>query len=493
MSWKNKWNSIGIKKKIFVSSGIIMTASFMILYMCIYIFMPRVYNGYIVKKINNNVKVLEKTLSEEESIDLIDVLDKFSYDNNVQLILFDKEENNDVKNIIYTSFKGGMKNPSKIPFLHNDNGMFNVRVGGEYDDPFQAPVINNSKRENLNIRKSVFIKVLGNEYNMAVHVPVSPIEQITTVVELFFPFAIVAIIIISIIISIFYSRLISKPLISINDVAKKMANLDFENKLEVKGDDEVGQLSSSLNLMNKNLKESFERMEAEIERERALEKERREFIATISHELKSPITIISGQLEGMIYNIGKYKDRDKYLKESYDVTQNMRELVQEILYLSERENVDYKYNFTKVNLSLLSRNVINRLSYFIEEKNMALETYIEDDIFIMGEEKLLRKVITNIIKNAITHSPKEERIIVTLTNSKLTVENTGVIIAERDKDEIFNAFYRVDKSRNRKTGGSGLGLYIVKSILDKHSNIEYNIKSKDNSVIFIMKFTEKLL
>ena len=99
-----------------------------------------------------------------------------------------------------------------------------------------------------------------------------------------------------------------------------------------------------------------------------MKKKRREFVATISHELKSPITIISGQLEGMIYNIGKYKDRDKYLKESYDVTQKMKELVQEILHLSERENGEFKYNFTYVRLSNVMNSVINELRYFIDEK-----------------------------------------------------------------------------------------------------------------------------
>ena len=274
-----------------------------------------------------------------------------------------------------------------------------------------------------------------------------------------------------------------------------MANLDFDNVIEIEGKDEIGQLSSSLNLMNTNLKESFEELEKinsklteEIEVERELEKERREFIATISHELKSPITIVSGQLEGMMYNIGKYKDRDKYLQESYDVIQKMRELVQEILQLSERENVNFKYKFTKVNISNLIKNTVNELQFFIKEKDLRVEEDIKEDIFIIADEKLIKKVITNIIKNAINYSPSRERLIIRLEEHKLLVENTGVTIPKDELSEIFNAFYRVDKSRNRKTGGTGLGLYIVKTILDKHENINYSIESKENSVIFKMKF-----
>ena len=163
-----------------------------------------------------------------------------------------------------------------------------------------------------------------------------------------------------------------------------MANLDFDNIIEINGEDEIGELSNSLNLMNKNLKESFDKLERmnsqlteEIEMERKLEKERREFIATISHELKSPITIINGQLEGMIYNIGKYKDRDKYLKESYGVIQKMSELVQEILHLSERENGEFKYNFVNVNISRITNIIISELKYFIDEKNLTLKVNIK--------------------------------------------------------------------------------------------------------------------
>lgn len=203
------------------------------------------------------------------------------------------------------------------------------------------------------------------------------------------------------------------------------------------------------------------------------------------------VFIINGQLEGMIYNIGKYKDRDKYLKESYDVIQKMSELVQEILHLSERENGEFKYSFEEVNISKIINSVITELRYFIDEKDLRLEEDIDKNIFIIADEKLIKKVITNVVKNAIIHSPNKERIIIRLTSYELTVENTGVTISKEQLGEIFNAFYRVDKSRNRKTGGTGLGLYIVKTILDKHKNITYKIVSKDNSVVFKMMFNNK--
>ena len=128
------------------------------------------------------------------------------------------------------------------------------------------------------------------------------------------------------------------------------------------------------------------------------------------------VFIINGQLEGMIYNIGKYKDRDKYLKESYDVIQKMSELVQEILHLSEIENGEFKYSFEEVNISKIINSVITELRYFIDEKDLRLEEDIDKNIFIIADEKLIKKVITNVVKNAIIHSPNKERIIIRLTS-----------------------------------------------------------------------------
>ena len=133
-------------------------------------------------------------------------------------------------------------------------------------------------------------------------------------------------------------------------------------------------------------------------------------------------------------------------------------------------------------------SVINELRYFIDEKNLKLQINIDENVIVFSDSKLIKKVITNIVKNAINYSPENEFIKINLSKEELVIENTGISIPEEQLKYIFNAFYRVDKSRNRKTGGTGLGLYIVKTILDKHENIDYNIESTKNSVIFKMKF-----
>ena len=227
-------------------------------------------------------------------------------------------------------------------------------------------------------------------------------------------------------------------LIKINEAAKKMAKLDFDNYIEVDGQDEIAQLSTSLNYMSKNLKETLEELERvnlklteDIERERNIEKERREFI--------------------------------------------------ELLQLTEKENSMVKCKKEYVNLTNLINEIAYELKYFIEEKSINIQIDLEKDIIVEGDSNLIKKAFTNIIKNAITHTPRGEL-------HKITVENTGVIIEKNQLAKAFDAFYRVDKSRNRKTGGTGLGLYIVKTIFDKHGNIKYKMNSKENSVEFVVEF-----
>ena len=497
MFLKNKWNNLSIKKKNFVWSVLIIIISFTLLYGGIYLFMPKVYESYKLNKIYRSIDDLKTTLEETDGLDLSETLDKFSYENNLDLIVVKKDKDDKIISVVYSSFREWLNDPGKIPFLKEEetpNHIFK-RIRLNLEEVNEAVYKTINKKGSLNIENDISIKDLKGRYSLIVHVAVRPIDEAATIVTLFFPFAIVAIIVIAITISTFYSLYISKPLIKINNVAKKMSELDFDNVIEIKGNDEIGQLSKSLNLMNENLKNSFKELEKvnsklteEIEFERKIEKQRREFIATISHELKSPITIISGQIEGMIYKIGRYKDRDKYLKESYDVVQKMRELVQELLDMSRREDKKLKCVFTDINLSMLVEDILSDLYYFCEDKNISIEKCIEDNVHIEGDINLLSRAINNIIKNSIIHSPANEKVNIKLNNEELIVQNTGVNIPESEIKNIFEAFYRIDKSRNRKTGGTGLGLYIVKNILDQHKNISYKLFNKDNSVVFNIKF-----
>ncbi|MGL5354181.1 MAG: sensor histidine kinase [Clostridium sp.] len=483
MGFKNKWNDLGIKKKTFLFSSVVIVIAFSILYLSSSIFLPRLYYNHKVDLLDKSVNEFINRLESENFDDINSVVDEFSFQNNLMISIVTSDNQ-----WVYSTFKSGSNaKPSLIPEKGLGNEKRNPRVFNE--NRTGKPV------ENLNLEVKFNFKEIDKECVIMIHTPIKNIDEGEIIAKLFFPFAFLTILVVAITISIFYSRRISNPLIKIKEAAEGMAALDFTRKLPSMGNDEIGELASSLNVMNSKLDKSFtelddvnKKLQIEIDKERKIEKERREFIATISHELKSPITIISGQIEGMSYNIGKYKDRDKYLKESYLVIEKMRELVSELLDISKRDKDDFKLNIEKINLSKLVKEILRENYYFIELKELKLQEDISEEVWIECDKLLLKKAISNIIKNAVQHSPANENIFVELNNSNLIVKNSGVQIDEAESKEIFKAFYRIDKARNRKDGNTGLGLYIVKTILDKHKNINYNIESSDNEVTFVITF-----
>ena len=308
------------------------------------------------------------------------------------------------------------------------------------------PYSNNISDSYDNYQKTValYIRDSNTPYYLDISMPLQPVDEATTVILDLMPIIIGVAIVLSIITSYAFSKWVTKPLIDI------------------------------------------------IESERMQEAKRKEFIATISHELKTPITIISGQLEGMIYNIGKYKDRDTYLQKSYDSTQELKTLVEEMIQVSKFEILEKKSESKEFDLNSLINKLIKRQMYLIEEKELKLDVKYQGEIFINADEERIAKAINNLINNAIKYSPENSELLIRLykkENAILEIENTGITIDEKHKDKLFKPFYRVEKSRNRKTGGSGLGLYIVSQILREHG-FKYNIKNGKNSVIFIIEFNE---
>ena len=295
------------------------------------------------------------------------------------------------------------------------------------------------------IKATIRLRDSHDLYHLEIAMPLQPIDEANTVLRNILPFIIISAFIIALLGAYIYSNTITKPLIEI------------------------------------------------INKEREEDKKRKEFIATISHELKTPITIISGQLEGMIYNVGKYKDRDTYLKKSYDSTQELKVLVNEMMEISKNEILEKDLKFEVINFTNLLGDLVNRQSYFVEDKNLKLIYKVEENLTIKADKEKIIKALNNLINNAIKYSPKDEKIIIKAFKSKASktvvfeIENTGITIDNKYLSEVFNPFFRVEKSRNRKTGGSGLGLYIVSQILKSH-NLYYKMESKKNSVLFTIYF-----
>ena len=259
----------------------------------------------------------------------------------------------------------------------------------------------------------------------------------------------------------------------------QMAALDFNGLCTVRRTDEIGVLADSLNDLSRKLSSALselqsanQKLQADIDMERQLERQRVEFFSAASHELKTPITIIKGQLQGMLYQVGRYKDRETYLAQSLEVTDNLEKMVQELLTISRLDTPGYAFNPSPIHFDKLIQDRLITNEDLFMQRELTVEKDISPEVCISGDLQLLQKVVDNLLGNAAAYSPAGERIMVNVwqadEKAHLTIENTGVHIPDEDIPKLFEAFYRVDQSRNRQTGGTGLGLYIVKTILDLH-------------------------
>lgn len=293
------------------------------------------------------------------------------------------------------------------------------------------------------------------------------------------PWLLLTLLIFSLLCALVYSKYITRPIVQLNRIAGKMADLDFGWICEENRQDEIGHLGRSLNQMAQklssalsDLKASNEALQGEMEQERELDRQRRTFFSAASHELKTPVTILKGQLSGMLDGVGIYQDREKYLARSLQVTARMENLIQELLTISRMEAKASKFTRKPVDLSELAKRQLKLDADLIQQRNLEVTVNLHPSLMVQGEPSMLLKAIGNLFSNAALYSPEGGEIRVWSGLQKgcpiLTVENTGVHIGAEALPHLFEAFYREEQSRNRRTGGSGLGLYLVQIILERH-------------------------
>ncbi len=309
-------------------------------------------------------------------------------------------------------------------------------------------------------------------------------EQISELQQSFirvFPIILLLVLAIALVISWLYSRMITKPVLEISRISEKMSDLQLDWTVDEQRTDELGTLGKSLNRLSRNLSTALSdlqnanrKLEADIEHEKELEQARTNFFSAVSHELKTPVTIIKGQLEGMLLGIGAYKDREKYLTRSLEIANTLETMVQEILTISRLETAGPDFKKDCLDCVQIIKSYLSETEDLIAGKDLQIHLDAPPSALTAGSRLLMEKVFSNLIGNAIKYSPQGASIYISVHvehgQIEFSVENTGAHIPEDSIPKLFDAFYRVEQSRSRKTGGSGLGLYIVQEILHHHGS-----------------------
>ncbi|WP_079423767.1 sensor histidine kinase [Clostridium oryzae] len=323
------------------------------------------------------------------------------------------------------------------------------------------------------------------------------VSEAVSIIKEFYNYFIAAALLLSVLTAFIYSRMIAKPLVRINKAAIKMAKLDFSEKCVVSSGDEIGSVAESLNILSTNLdnaltslKEANVKLEEDIEKERSLEKMRKEFIASVSHELKTPISLIDGYAGGLKDQIFEDEDKDYYLDIIMDESKKMANLVSDMLDLSQLESGNFRLVKDEFMLTELIRITAKKYEAMIHDKGVTMELDLISNVKIQADWSRMEQVMTNFITNAIRHVSDNGTIFVRMLDDEenycVEVENTGANIPEEELHKIWDQFYKIDKSRNRKAGGTGIGLSIVKNILMLHK-YEHGVRNTDTGVLFYFK------
>ena len=442
-------------------------------------FIPRTYSNRLSAELQRQANDLVPELENAKSLDeCYSLVKKFSAKTNATVYIED-----DNGNILYSSDELNITTDRDL-----------VATIQEHSD---SAIITDD--ELLSEAGYVFT-LSGREYTLCVQSDMVSVNQAKEAIWQTVPLVIVGIFLIAILFSVIYSRYITKPIIELSSTSKKMAQLDFEPHVNSNRSDEIGMLSDSLNTLSNNLqftlaelKKSNSDLEAEIAKERELEKKQQEFFSAASHELKTPLTILKGHLMGMLGKVKGYENQEVYMERSLAVVEKMETLVKELLYISKTDGRQ-KSEYKTIDFAELLRVQIADVTDLLTEKEISLEVDIPDKILCEADRTQMERAIQNVLVNAIRYSPNGEAIYISLSNEKDTVyceiENTGVHIEEDMISHLFEAFYRADTSRNRDTGGTGLGLYIVRKIMELH-HAEYGIKNSGRGVVFWFGMPQK--
>jgi signal transduction histidine kinase len=257
-----------------------------------------------------------------------------------------------------------------------------------------------------------------------------------------------------------------------------MSDLNFEVKYNVKSKDEIGELGSSINVLSDKLKTTITELKQannellkDIQQKTEIDEMRKEFLSNVSHELKTPISLIQGYAEGLKENINEDEEnRDFYCEVIMDEANKMNQMVKKLLSLNELEFGNSQVNFARFDIVAIIRSVLDATEILFKQKEVILHFELTEPVYVYADEYLVEQVVTNYISNALNHVEGQKIIEIKLiprdNSIRVAVFNTGENIPEEDIEKIWIKFYKVDKARTREYGGSGIGLSIVKAIMD---------------------------
>lgn len=494
---KDKWKSV--RFRLFIVLCIVI----MFLVICLVTVNSLVLGNFYLYSKTNTIKDVYQKINDYYTnptldVNLEDELKKIAYRNNFDILI-----KTDTNLSLFSTDRDFLESLNRITeMLQMQNEHYN-----------QADVIYSD--ENMEIRKVTdtannlnYILLSGklvNGYSLYIRIPIAPIEESVKISNNALLMIGILTIFIASFVASFISRKFTTPILQLNDITKKVANLDFSQKYRITdSDDEINELGKNINTMSdkleatiKQLRDNNIELEKDIEEKSKIDDMRKQFISDVSHELKTPIALIQGYAEGLVENVNTDEESRKFYAEVIlDESNKMDRLVKQLLELMKLEYGKREFNDAQFDLVELIKEVIRKCNVMLEENKIEVVFQEENPIWVYADDFYIDQVVTNYFTNAIKHAEEvdgKKQIQITIEEKEQTyrvcVFNTGKQIEEENLDRIWGRFYKVDSSRNRENSGSGIGLALVKAIQNNYQN-DYGVENKENGVEFYFEINQ---
>ena len=422
-----------------------------------------------------------------DSDDIPDTFEQFCVTNNLKVIITGPE----LSSFVYSNATDRQSLQTLIFGLISGNEQANTKVVDSKDN-YQIQKFYDSHAD------AEYLQIIGWFDNGNCYFARCPLESITDAVGLsnqFYLFIGIPIIIIGAIVIWIITRQIVRPVQELTEISKKMAALDFDARYVSGGKDEIGELGNNFNVMSEQLEQAISELKSanvelqkDIDKKTQIDEMRREFLSNVTHELKTPIALIQGYAEGLKDNINDDEEsREFYCDVIIDEAAKMNEMVKKLLNLNQLEFGEDQVNMERYDLNAVIKGVLQSSDILIRQKEAKVLFTGGDPLYVWGDEFKVEEVITNYLTNALNHLDYDHTIEISCKKEgnvvKTTVFNTGDPIPEEDLDKVWVKFFKVDKARTREYGGSGIGLSIVKAIMDSFQQ-QCGCQNYDNGVAF---------
>lgn len=332
---------------------------------------------------------------------------------------------------------------------------------------------------------------------------VESIQESASLSRIFFLYVGIAVLFISVIIVYFVSEKFTRPILDLANLSERMSNFDFNVKYVSDSDDEIAVLGNSMNKLSDKLKQNIlelktanNQLKQDIAHKEEIDEMRKDFISNVSHELKTPIALIQGYAEGLHECINDdAESREFYCEVIIDEAEKMNKLVKNLLMLNQLEFGKSQPQFERFNVVMLIKGVLSALDVLMKQNDIQLIFDETQDIYVYADEFQIEGVVTNYLTNAIHYSSGRKEIKINIdkmdSQVRINVFNSGNCIPEEELEKIWVKFYKIDKARMREYGGSGIGLSIVKAIMNTH-NQNCGVENEEDGVQFWFELDAEL-